>query len=285
MSAGGEDDARHCLDLVRSADKDRFLTGLFAPEEGRRGLFALYAFNIELARVRDMVSEPQLGEMRLTWWRDVVAAIYKGEVTAHPVAGELGRAIEAGGLPEAGLVNMIEARRGDLYDDPMPSLGDLEGYLGETASALMQMGALVLAGQQAAGAANAAGLAGVAFGLTGLLRSLPLHRARGQCFLPADVLARHGLTAAHVLSGRFDAPMAAAVAELTAHALDRLIKARSLRNTVPEAALPAFLPASLVDGYLKRLARKGFNPLEHVAEVPQMARQWRLWRSARAGRF
>ena len=143
MSAAGEDAARHCLDLVRGADKDRFLAGLFAPGEGRRSLFALYAFNIELTRVRDMVSEPQLGEMRLTWWHDVVAAIYRGEVTAHPVAEELARAIEAGGLPQAGLVNMIEARRGDLYDDPVPTLGDLEGYLGETASALMQMGALV----------------------------------------------------------------------------------------------------------------------------------------------
>jgi len=285
MSAAGDDAARHCLDLVRGADKDRFLAGLFAPGEGRRSLYALYAFNIELTRVRDMVSEPQLGEMRLTWWHDVVAAIYRGEVTAHPVAEELARAIEAGGLPQAGLVNMIEARRGDLYDDPVPTLGDLEGYLGETASALTQMGALVLAGPQGAAAANAAGLAGVAFGLTGLLRSVPLHRARGQCFLPADLLARHGLTPAHVLSGRFDAPMAAAIAELAAHARRRLAEARSLHATIPQAAMPAFLPASLTDGYLKRLVKSGFNPLAEVAEVPQVARQWRLWRSARAGRF
>jgi len=285
MPAAGEDTARHCLDLVRAADKDRFLAGLFAPEEGRRGLLALYAFNIELARVRDMVSEPQLGEMRLVWWRDVVAAIYRGEVTAHPVAEELARAIEAGGLPQASLINMIEARYGDLYDDPVPSLGDLEGYLGETSSALMQMGALVLAGPEGRQAANAAGLAGVAFGLTGLMRSLPLHRARGQCFLPADVLDRHGLTPAHVLSGRFDAPMAAAIERLVMHARDRLAEARSLRNTIPGAAMPAFLPACLVDGYLKRLVKPGFNPLDAVAEVPQVARQWRLWRSARAGHF
>jgi len=277
--------ARHCLDLVRAADKDRFLSGLFAPAPGRRSLFALYAFNIELARVRDIVSEPQLGEIRLQWWHDVVAAIYQGEVTAHPVAEELARAIEAGSLPQAGLANMIEARRGDLYDDPVPTLGDLEGYLGETSSALMHMVALVLAGREGAGAADAAGLAGVAFGLTGLMRSLPLNRARGQCFLPVDLLARHGLTPAHVLAGRFDAAMAAAVAELLSHARDRLTQARSLQATIAPAAMPAFLPACLVEGYLDRLAKKNFNPLVEVAEVPQMARQWRLWRSARAGRF
>ncbi len=279
------DAARHCLDLVRAADKDRFLSGLFAPQEGRRRLYALYAFNVELSRVREAVSEPQLGEIRLTWWRDVVAAIYQGEVTAHPVAQELARAIEAGSLPETGLVNMIEARRGDLYDDPIPSLGDLEGYLGETASALVQMGALVLAGAEGAEAAAAAGLAGVAFGLTGLMRSLPLHRARGQCYLPADVLDRHGLTPAHVLAGRFDAAMGAVIAELAGHARSRLAEARALRGSIPDAAVPAFLPASLVDAYLKKLEHGGFNPLEQVAEVPQVARQWRLWRSGRAGRF
>ena len=279
------DAARHCLDLVRAADKDRFLAALLVPDEGRRGLLALYAFNVELSRVREMVSEPQLGEIRLTWWRDVIDSIYAGETPAHPVSEELALAIEAGGLPQSGLFNMIEARRGDLYDDPMPTLGDLEGYLGETASALIQMAALVLAGGEGATAAEAAGLAGVAQGMTGLLRSLPLHRSRGQCYLPADILARHGLNPAHVLSGRSDAAMARAIAELADHAQRRLDEARRLHATIAAAAMPAFLPVSLVDLDLKALRKPGIDPLNTVAGAGQMARQWRLWRKARAGTF
>ncbi len=279
------DAASHCLDLVRVADRDRFLAALFAPEKGRRSLLALYAFNVELSRVREVVSEPQLGEIRLTWWRDVIASIYAGDVPAHPVAEELALAIEAGGLPQSGLANMIEARRGDLYDDPMPTLGDLEGYLGETASALIQMGALILAGGEGAAAAQAAGLAGVAQGMTGLLRSLPLHRARGQCYLPADILARHGLTPAHALSGRYDAAMAQVIAELAGHAHGRLDEARALRDAIPTAAIPAFLPASLVDIDLKALRKPGFDPFQSVAGAGRMARQWRLWRKARARIF
>ncbi len=285
MSAMPSDAASHCLHLVRAADKDRFLAALLAPDAGRRGLLALYAFNVELARVREMVSEPQLGEMRLTWWRDVIDSIYAGETPTHPVAQELAPAIASGGLPHSGLANMIEARRGDLYDDPMPTLGDLEGYLGETASALIQMAALVLAGGEGARAAPAAGLAGVAQGITGLLRSLPLHRARGQCFLPGDILARHGVTAAHVLSGRYDAAMARVIADLADHAERRLDEARTLHATIPAAAIPAFLPVSLVDRDLKALRKPGFDPLEAVAGAGQMARQWRLWRKARAGTF
>jgi len=279
------DAARHCFDLVRAADKDRFLAALLVPDEGRRGLLALYAFNVELSRVREMVSEPQLGEIRLTWWRDVIDSIYAGETPAHPVSEELALAIEAGGLPQSGLLNMIEARRGDLYDDPMRTLGDLEGYLGETASALIQMAALVLAGGEGVTAAEAAGLAGVAQGMTGLLRSLPLHRSRGQCYLPADILARHGLNPAHVLSGRSDAAMARAIAELADHAQRRLDEARRLHATIAAAAMPAFLPVSLVDLDLKALRKPGIDPLNTVAGAGQMARQWRLWRKARAGTF
>ena len=285
MAAVGADAARHCLELVRAADKDRFLAGLFAPQDGRRRLYGLYAFNIELARVREAVSEPQLGEIRLEWWLEVIAGIYGGEVPDHPVARELARAIEFGDLPQSTFTDMIAARRGDLYDDPVPTLGDLEGYLGETGSALIQLAALVLAGRQAASAATAAGYAGVAFGLTGLLRSLPLHRARGQCYLPGDVLARHALTPAHVLAGRFDGAMSKVIAELADHARTRLGEARGHGGDIPAAALPAFLPAGLVDLYLKRLLRAGFNPLTGVADVAQVVRQWRLWRKARSGTF
>ncbi len=175
---------------------------------------------------------------------------------------------------------MLEARRFDLYDDPMPSLSDLEGYLGETSSALIQLAALILAGNEAGRAADAAGYAGVAFGMAGLMRSLPIHRARGQCYVPKDLLARRELTPAHVLAGRFDGAMALVLAELRYHAARRLSEARAQETSVPSKALPAFLPVCLTDLYLEKLARPGFNPLRGVAEVSQMRRQLRLARCA-----
>jgi phytoene synthase len=171
---------------------------------------------------------------------------------------------------------MVEARRFDLYDDPMPDLATLEGYLGETSSALIQLSSLVLAGADAMPAAEAAGYAGVAFGLVGLLRALPVHRARGQCYIPQDLLERRDLTPAHVLSGRFDAAMDLVLGELRHRAATCLVEARTRAPAVPLRALPAFLPVSLTDLYLAKLARPGFNPLDKVAEVSQLRRQWRL---------
>jgi phytoene synthase len=276
VAAGREEAEQYCRQLVREADRDRYLASLFAPDETRAHVQALYAFNVELARVRERTSEPRLGEIRLQWWRDAVEGIYRGSTPDHPVLQGLAPAIERGSLPAHAFHNMIEARRFDLYDDPMPGLADLDGYLGETSSALIQLSALVLAGAEAARAAEAAGYAGVAFGIAGLMRSLPIHRSRGQCYIPKDLLDRHHLTPSHVLAGRFDVAMGLVLAELRHHAARCLAEARSREAAVAEKALPAFLPVSLTDLYLTKLARPGFDPLRGVAEVSQLRRQLRL---------
>ena len=84
-----QDAYAHCEAVVRAADKDRFLAALFAPAERRRHLFALYAFNGEIARVRELAREALPGEIRLQWWRDVLDGEARGEVSANPVAAAL----------------------------------------------------------------------------------------------------------------------------------------------------------------------------------------------------
>ena len=278
---------RHCHDLVRAHDKDRWLAALFAPEAARVDVLALYAFNVELSRVRDLAREPALGEMRLEWWSGQLAAIAAGETPPHPVAVALAAAMRRANLPGQAFAAMIEARRFDLYDDPMPSLNDLEGYLGETSSALVMLAGLALAGPEAGtlAAADAAGAAGVAIGLTGLMRAAAFHRARGQCYLPADVLARHGLGPAHVLSGRASPEMDAALAELRDHAGRRLADARAALSNTPRAAFPAFHTAAHVPRYLKALARAGAGVLTAAAEVAQWKRQIALLYAATRERF
>jgi 15-cis-phytoene synthase len=275
----------YCHSIVRSHDKDRYLASLFAPDEKRPQLWALYAFNYEIARIRELVSEPASGEVRLQWWLEAVNGLFAGSIVDHPVAQRLAVAIEHGVLPKAAFVNLIEARRFDLYDDPMPSLADLEGYLGETSSSIVQLASLILAGPASAKAASAAGYAGVAYGLTGLVRALPLHRARGQCYVPNDLLEREGLTPAHLIGGKREPAMLRVMQQLTSIAEKRLAEARALRGDIPAHALAAFLPAALVDAYLATISRAGLDALSEVAQVAQWRRQLRLWRMARRGEF
>lgn len=273
--------ADYCHDLVRAGDKDRYLSSLFAPDDLRPGLLALYAFNIEIARIRETVSEAMLGEIKLKWWHDAIDGVYAGKSEGHPVIEALAPAITAADLPKQAFVNMIEARQFDLYDDPMPSLGALEGYLGETSSMLIQLAAMILAKGEARALADVSGLAGVAMGMTGLLRSLPLARARGQCFIPKDMLERHGLTPAHVLAARNPEAVETVLAELREQAAKRLAEAQAKAETIMPEAFPAYLPASLTGLYLARLAGLGVRSLTEIADVAQWRRQWALYRNAR----
>ena len=243
-------DAEHVQELVRTGDRDRFLASLFAPDDARPALLALYAFNLEIGRIAASVSEPQLGLIRQQWWLDTLDAIFGGaDVPSHPVAQELARAVEQGGLPKHALRNLVLAREFDLYSDPMPDMQGLETYLGETSSALIQMASLVLVGPQAALCAEAAGLAGVAHGLALLLN------AGDSGHLPPDLT-----------------PVAA-----QAHARRRLQDARALAGGLPSGALPAFLPAALTEMYLAA-AWRSRPPLA-------VRRQFALWWAARNNRF
>jgi phytoene synthase len=271
----------HCETLLREGDEDRWRASLFAPRAARPHLHALYAFGLEIARVREQVSDPMPGEIRHQWWRDAIGADAVPADAAHPVAAALLDTVARFSLPRSALLAVIEARGFDLYDDPMPTLADLEGYAGETSSAMMRLASLILAGGGDPGGAEACGHAGVAYALAGLMRALPWHARRGQLFLPKDVLDRHGVTRDDVVRGRGGPGLAGALAELRSEARARLRDHAALRPSLAPAVRVACAPAALVEPWMRALERRGVDPLRDVVDVPPIVKMWRLWRFAR----
>ncbi len=271
-------------DEVYRLDKDRWLTGLYAPEERRDHLYALYAFSTEIGRIRDVVSDPLPGEIRARWWADMLVGARGDEGASHPVAAALTDTVARFQLPVADLERLIEARIFDLYDDPMPDLAALEAYCVDTSVVLIRLAARILADGRDPQVDEVARHAGIAHGLTMMLRSLPRHAARGQVFLPEDVLARHGIARDDILSGRGSPGLAAALGEIRARAREELTATRRLIRTIPPEVAPAFLPVSLVDMCLSRMDRPGYDPYTTAVESPQWRRQLRLWRAARRAR-
>jgi len=273
-------DFDHAADVARQYDRDRYLCALLAPEAHRPGLMALYAFNAEIARIRELVSEPLPGEVRLQWWHDLLDGTEHGAVASNPVANALLQTIDTYHLPTQGLIAMTEARVFDLYNDPMPSLNDLEGYAGETVSGLIQLVCLVLNEGKDPGTATAAGHAGVAYALTGLMRALPWHAARRQMYLPGDVCTRHNLDPESVFRGETTPELKAVLGELRGHVRHHLGRVRQVAETVPPACATAFLPLVLVGPFLKQLETSGADPLKQAVEMSQLRRQWLLWRAS-----
>jgi phytoene synthase len=269
---------------LRVQDRDRWVSTLFAPSRHRDGLVALYAFNLEIARVRDIVSDPLPGEMRFQWWRDLLSGQARGDVSSHPVAAALLRAMARYNLPAAALSTLIEARTFDLYEDPMPSLNDLEGYCGETSSIIIRLATFILADGADPGGADLVGHAGVAFALTGLLRALPFHASRGQVFLPADMMQAHGVTREDVLSARDTPGLRSLLAELRARARHHLTETRLAIGSIGPGLAPALLPVCLVEPYLRQMEAKGYAPFRTPVSLPDWRAIWTIWRAARRAR-
>lgn len=273
----------HCLDALRQGDRERYLAVLFAPEDKRPALAALYAFNLETARVRDLVSEPMPGEIRLQWWREVVSGEREEEGRQNPVAAALLDVVDAHGLSRRALAGVTEARIFDLYDDPMPDRETLEGYLGETASALFQMSAQILDPEASNRSAEAAGHAGVAYGIAGLMRLAPLHRARGQVYVPGDILATSGLGATGWLAGEDREAMARVASVLTALASEHLAKAEAAVAALPKTLRPAFLPLAVVRPVVAKTQKAGAEHAFRPVSISPLRLQLAYLRRAVAG--
>ncbi len=270
-----------CADMLRGQDPDRFYACLFAPEDKRGSLHALYAFSLELARIREIVSEPMLGEIRMQWWRDALSGEARGDVSANPVAAALLDTVAIYDLPLQALRDLIEGRAFDLYDDPMPTRFDLEGYCGETSSALIRLASLVLMGGNEPGGADACGHAGVAFAITGLLRALPWHVARGQLYLPADMLARHGVTREEVLAGNVLAGLRDVLSEMRALARHHYEAAITGAVQMDDRARASLMPLAVVPLYLKRMESGSYEPFRSLITASLWRRLLAMWMFAR----
>jgi NADH dehydrogenase [ubiquinone] 1 alpha subcomplex assembly factor 6 len=244
---------------VRRYDHDRFMTAIFAPSAVREHLFALYAFNIELAKISEIVSEPLIGQMRLQWWRDTLDRLYVGETVAHGVARPLGEAIAATGIARAAFDPLIDAREFDLNGEPPTDFAALHTYAEGTGAPLLAI-ALQIAGASGPAAAEIARLAGTGWALTGLLRAVPFHARQRRTFLPADRLEEAGVHIGRLYDLKPEPGLADVVRKIGEHARGHFSNARTLVGKLrPQGRSPTLMIA-LGQLYLSDLARAGWNP-------------------------
>jgi len=275
MNAGYD----YCRALVRERDRERYLSALYAPAGKRHHLFALYAFDLELAHVPDAVREPMAGEIRFQWWREALAGERAGEVAANPVAAALLDTVERCALSAEELSGVTDARQFDLLGEPMSTLPQLLAYLDATAGAIAAAAAKVLDAEAALHGVTQH--AGRAYGLTRLLRRFALDVSLGRVFVPLDLLARHEVHTASVLSGENSPGLKKALEELRGVARTEIECVR--RTRVPSESLPALLQAALVPIYLAGMDKSGYDPFRSDVSISPLRSQFLLWRAARSG--
>ena len=287
-TARAERAASYCLDQVRRFDRDRYFTALFAPAGRRADLFALYAFNLEVARIRELIREPMMGLVRLQWWRDAVAEIYAGGERRHQVVQPLADAIRRQGLSRAHFDRLLDAREQDMSTEAPADLRTLVAYADATAGSLGLLAVEVLTGPAApADATVGAAAAGAwsAHALVGLIRAVPYHVRHGRLYLPQTLLAEHRV-APHDLLHLRPGPGLAGVARQVAAEAERLLdEARRVVARPPGPLAAAFLPAILARADLRRLRRANYDPFDARLQRSTPGRVWRLLWTRVSGRY
>jgi phytoene synthase len=275
--------AEFCADLVRTHDFGRYASTLFVPAAQRRELLAIYAFNVEVSRVHQQVSQPLPGEIRLQWWTDMLAGASHGGIEGNPVAAELLRVIQSRPLPIERLSRLVSEHQFDLYNDPMPTMAALEGYLNDTSSALFSFAAAVT-GETSEEIEHLARHAGLAQGIAAVMTRLPLDASRRQLFLPQQVLEHHGSGIEEIFAGKENPKIRAALDQLASEARKHLKMAMTLLATAPQEKRRVFLPLAWVDQDLKRMSRADNDPF--MMQAPSRLRTlWMLWRASRTSEF
>lgn len=183
-------DISYCGQVIKAQDPDRFLLSMFAPADRREALWALFAFNHEIARTREVVSETGLGLIRLQWWRDEIGRIYDSAfMPEHEILRPLARAIRAHGLARDLFETLIYAREFDLEDVRPSNLEGLLNYADFTSAPLMRL-ALAICGGNAE--AEPVQPIAVNYALAGILRAVPFHAGQRRCLLPEELMERYG---------------------------------------------------------------------------------------------
>lgn len=281
-----------CARLLRQHDYDRFLTGLFAPAARREDLYALYAFNLEIARTREAVTEPMLGRIRLQWWRETIQEIVEGSVRRHEVAVPLADAIRRWDLPRGSFDALIDAREADLDDVAPATLTALTEYARETGGRLLGLAGHLLAAE---GEENAPAVAmvpdaaleatGTAYALSGILRAVPFHARAKRQYLPVDLMQASGVCQSDYFELRPVAPLAEVCRAVADAARSEIARAREAAASVAPAAMPVLVHARLAELYLDGLARNGHQPMTEQRPPGALRKQWTVYRAVKKRRY
>ncbi|KAK6350071.1 hypothetical protein TWF696_006318 [Orbilia brochopaga] len=286
-------DARaYCLNLLRTHDHPSYILSAFTPPSARDAHLAIRAFNIDLARIADAVSNPTVGRMRMQFFRDAIEHTFAGHPPQEPTALLLAKVLHDGvsarPLTKSFFIKLIAARETYLSNKPYPTLDALESYAEATYSSLQYL-SLEALGFRSANLDHVASHVGKAAGIAAVLRGTPLiaappggvNNTLAAVILPVDVCAEHGLRQEDVIRhGGAAEGLKDVVFAVATRASDHLITAREMLKHAGDegkgGAFTTFLPAVPTSLYLSRLEKVDFD----VFHPSLQRREWRLpWKA------
>lgn len=264
---------RSCAQQLRTLDHNAYLGCLFADPRDQAALVALHAYNSELGRIRESVSEPMLGEIRLTWWREALEGIDAGKVREHPVVKALAQPMQSGALALEPLLAMIDARQQDLYEEGPKDRQSVSAYADSTGGTLYSL-AIAASGGDIDAQMRARSI-GTAATLVGIVRSVAFHAQMRRSHMPEDVLQEMGLPRDAIFQGQFTPELKRYLQQTGRQALESLVG--GLKSGWSKRHRRALAPLIFAAQIGKAAARNSFDPEKPAQSVSVpgiIARTW-----------
>jgi phytoene synthase len=271
---------QYCEQKTARSGSSFYYSFLFLPAEQRRAIMALYAFCREVDDVVDDCAEAAVAQAKLGWWREEIARLYEG-APQHPVTRALHTVIARYALAQEHFQEIIDGMAMDLVQTRYASFKELSLYCYRVASVVGLMAAAIF-GYEDRHTLKYAHDLGMAFQLTNILRDVGEDAARGRIYLPADEMARFGVSADDVLARRMSDGMR------------ELLRCQAQRARAYYDKAFAQLPA--VDRYKQRsglimaaiylstldaIEQQGYPVLQRRVRLSPWRKLWIAWRTAR----
>jgi phytoene synthase len=277
---------------ARKYDFDRFLCSIFSPDEKRKGLFAILAFNVEISKTREMVSDGLLGEIRLQWWRDTIELIYSNSKSIHTdfsVVVELNSAIKKFNLSRTLFDQLIDARSRDLFDSSFEDESKLYEYMHGTSATICMLFLEVLCPTTCLVSHDrieAAKSIGIAWALTGNIRASNVLAKQKRIYIPKTLIKEYCLNEVDFYSRNTTYEIKQVVSYIVNLARNEIMRAKNLlRDKVDRGYLGLLLQAGLAEIYLNKIEVLGFDPFSDKIEVGRVRKQLHIAFMALRGSF
>ncbi|EGX58509.1 phytoene synthase [Streptomyces zinciresistens K42] len=270
-----------CRRLNARHGKTYFLATRLLPVERRPAVHALYGFARwadDIVDSLDAATGPAERAVRLARLQRELAAGLRAGDSAEPVVRALADTARRYAIDHRHFAAFMTAMRADLDVTEYATYADLRTYTYGSAEVigLQMLPVLGTVVPREEAAPHAAAL-GVAFQLTNFLRDVGEDLDRGRVYLPADLLAAHGVDRDLLrwsrAGGRPDPRITAALREF--EQLTRVVYGEAAPGLamLDPVARPCIRTAFvLYGGILDAVARDGYRPLHHRAVVPRRRR-------------
>ncbi len=268
----------YCQQKAARSGSSFYYSFLFLSPERRRAITALYAFCREVDDIADEAADPGVARAKLAWWRTELANLFAGH-PQHPVTRALAPFAAGFGLDQARLNEIIDGMEMDLTHHRYADFASLGVYCHRVAGVVGQLSASIFGYREAATLDYAESL-GIAFQLTNIIRDVGEDARRGRVYLPADELARFGLSVEDILARRpgeaFGRLMAFQAARAESYYESALAKLPAADRASQRAGL---IMAAIYRALLAEIRRDGFDVLEHRVALTPLRKLWIAWKT------